>query len=522
MARVLTEEEQREIMAFEPDFRLFGCIDLEKSTASKDEGKREIWGLISSPEDDEDGESLVQKSLDFSYLDTKGVIKYEHYPKNSPVNIIGFPHERFTSDKGTVIKGALFEGHAMSDETWSLIRAINKHNKMYPDFPHTLGWSVEGNYGQKKRIGGKFVKGAKIYNIIITPNPILKSTYLKTVQENNAPILKSLSATPVETDVSKKTGGDVIVEDNIDKNLKDTTVGGTKSKKKKKKKVNDKEEMVMKSFENLEDAQKHFIAQGSDEEDALKLAKSLFEEEDIEKKSFETLEDAQKHFADEGFGDEEASKLAKSIFDEKDDELSTIQKSLKGLKDLIGKIGLSKSETEDIDNLDLVDRPGEDEEIEVDVTELVKSIPAIKESQEELIKSVNSLAEGLTEVMESISEEISTFASKFEGIEKSLTVEDHPIGEAINILMKSSSGMDIGDLVKKYKLQSEPGAGGNGDGEFDFSKGKFGEFHDTLDKAVKDGNISLKEQALAENGFRMRDTETVKTVLAKALPQSNQ
>ena len=208
------------------EFLLLGNLNiretLEKSTKKSQDDERIIVGEISSSARDEEGDSMIQKSLDYSYLDDRGVLKYEHLPKNSPSNIIGFPHERFTDDSRTIIKGALFEGHAMADDAWSLIKAIERHNKKYPRHQKTLGFSVEGFYAQGARKGG-MQKGAKITNIVITPNPILKSTWLGLVQENHrglSNMMKSLNATPTSTNIPDKTGIDAITKEQIDRRLK--------------------------------------------------------------------------------------------------------------------------------------------------------------------------------------------------------------------------------------------------------------------------------------------------------------
>ena len=208
------------------EFLLLGNLNiqqtLEKSTKKSQDDERIIVGEISSSAKDEEGDFMVQKSLDYSYLDDRGVIKYEHLPKNSPANIIGFPHGRYTDSNRTIIKAAIFTGHGMADDCWSLITAVERHNTKYPKHQKTLGFSVEGFYAQGARKGG-MQKGAKITNIVITPNPILKSTWLALVGENHrglSNMMKSLNATPINTNIPDKTGIDAITAEQIDKRLK--------------------------------------------------------------------------------------------------------------------------------------------------------------------------------------------------------------------------------------------------------------------------------------------------------------
>jgi len=473
----LTDGEKQDIMDQKMDFALFGMIDLEKSASKENEDKRDVYGEISNPEKDEQGENLIQKSLDFSYFDDRGVIKYEHFPKNSPSNIIGFPHERFTTEKGTVIKGALLKNHKTADETWSLIRAIEQHNKEYPDHQKTLGWSVEGNYGKKRLVNGRFVKGAKIYNAVITPNPVLKSTYLKMVKDHNALILKSLCATPVETDVAKKTGGDAIVEDNIDKKVKETVVGGEINDKKKKKKKTDKEEYVMKSFENYDEAVEHFVNQGLEQEEAEKMAKSL---------GIEPEE-----------GDEDTTG---SI-----EELKGIKKSLNDIKNWIQ--GLSKSEGDEKDEdleLEDLDKGLESEDTEVDVTEFLKGID---EKNSEILSVISEKNEALEKAIDGFCDVIESLSGRIDNMEKSMSVEGHPVGEAIQVLMKSRTGISIADLQKFNVVAAAP----EGNAEI----GNFGQLHARLEKSVDAGKITIQEMSRAESAFRLNDSKTLDEIVKK-------
>ena len=473
----LTDGEKQSIMDQKMDFALFGMIDLEKSASKENEDKRVVFGEISNPEKDEQGENLIQKSLDFSYFDDRGVIKYEHFPKNSPSNIIGFPHERFTTEKGTVVKGALLKNHKMADETWSLIRAIEQHNREYPDHQKTLGWSVEGNYGKKRRVNGRFVKGAKIYNVVITPNPVLKSTYLKMVENHNAPILKSLCATPVETDVANKTGGDAIVEDNIDKKVKETVVGGEINGKKKKKKKTDKEEYVMKSFENYDEAVEHFVNQGLEQEEAEKMAKSLGIEP----------EENDGDTADSG------------------EELKGIKKSLNDIKNWIKD--LSKSEDSEDEDIDLegedLEKGLEAEDTEVDVTEFLKGID---EKNGEILSVISEKNETLEKAIDGFCDVIEALSGRIDNMEKSMSVEGHPVGEAIQVLMKSRTGISVTDLQKFNVVAVAPE---------NTEVGNFGQLHARLEKSVDAGKITLQEMSRAESAFRINDSKTLDEVIKK-------
>lgn len=496
----LTEEQKQEIMDYTPDFRILGMIDLEKSTKESDDEKRIVIGEVSNTDRDEQKEIMIQKSLDFSYFDTNGVIKYEHLPKNSPTNIIGFPHERQTNDNRTLIKGALFKGHKMADETWSLLKAIERHNKEFPDYQKTVGWSLEGNYANMKSGHGGLVKGAKIFNVVITPNPILKSTYLQLMAQNNAPIFKSLSATPVHTDLPVKEGGEVIVEDNIDTNIKSTVVGD-KDKNKKKNRKKKKEEYVMKSFQTYEEAVAHFVGLNKTQEEAEELAKSLDLSPETSDENTET-------------DNQDIQEVKKGL----DVIKGMVSHLLKGGKKKKKEEEEEKTELEEGDeDLELdeddVEKGLEPEDLEIDATEFLKDM---KNDIKEVQDSIENQNSALTKSLEQFCNIIEKFSEKVEALDKSLTIKDnqgkdHSIGEGIHALMKSQSGlgMNVNDLKNYIPVIPENQT------PTDKEVSNFAEVHAKLEKGVTDGKIQLTDQVRAENAYRTREFDLVKSTLQK-------
>lgn len=190
------------------DFSLAGLIDIRKSHLIKSDvpgeiERRIIVGALSTPDNDVENERLIQKSLDWSYFDKSGVIKYEHDGPGGPRpdNIIGFPHERTTNEQGTYMQGALLKGMPYSDATWQLVQAIRQHNEDFPDNPKTLGFSIEGKYtdGNPGRGGAR---KAQVINVDLTPNPINLAIWSQTMRDNHAQFAKSLAATPVTPPVT--------------------------------------------------------------------------------------------------------------------------------------------------------------------------------------------------------------------------------------------------------------------------------------------------------------------------------
>ena len=133
-------------------------INLEKS---KNGDKRMIQGYASTPSQDRQGESLVQKGMDITDFVNNGYINYDH--DNSI--ILGYPTQNTKIDqKGLWVEAELLKGVPMADKVWDLATALKRNGA-----PRKLGFSVEGKV--LERDGSKILK-AKIYNCAITPNPV--------------------------------------------------------------------------------------------------------------------------------------------------------------------------------------------------------------------------------------------------------------------------------------------------------------------------------------------------------------
>lgn len=471
----------------QPDFEIFGVLDLEKSVSAKEGDQRIVFGEISNTDKDEQGESLIQKSLDFSYFDTNGVIKYEHYPKHSPENIIGKPLKRWTDDNRTLIKGVLLKGHKCADETWSLIKSINELNKSLPaDQQFILGWSVEGDYGTARQRHGGSVRGAKIINVVITPNPILKSTYLKMAEEHNTVVFKSLCATPVNTDIVNKVGGDAISGENIDSRIKQTT--DDKSKKKKKRK----EEHIMKSFESYDEAVEHFVELGKSEDEAAELAKSLFPDEQ----------------------DDQDNNIT--------EELGIIKSTLGDIKDKITGLFKGKQEDDPDDDLVIEDDPDDDLDADDDldddldksetVVDATKFLKSLYNTNRNIMKSIQDVGDAISSLSDVLEQSMDMFNERIGTIEKAMTITDemgksHTIAEGLTGLMKSVPGYTVNaDDISNFNIALK---------QADIEVKNFGELGVRLEKGVASGKIDLNEQSKAEKAFLSGDFKLVKSILKK-------
>ncbi len=507
-----------------PDFILHGMIDLTKSIDSAkdvvhdDTGnrieRRLIWGEITNSSLDEDDERLISKSLDFSYFDDQGWIKYEHV-QNDPAHIIGCPHERTTgANGGTLIKGAIFPDGKFSNDVWQLVQNIEAHNRQFPEHQKTLGWSIEGNYTDGKVAKGGFRK-AKVINVVITPNPVNKSVYLHALEENHKRFAKSLSykgdaekamtATPTSTDLARKTGVDAIAKENIDDKIKETAedldgAAGSKDKKRKSKlKKSTNGSSPMKIFDTEQDAAKHFVEEGHDEETAAKLAKSLFPED--------TAGDG----AGDAAGDQtEVTSMLKSLSD-----------SFTELKEK-----LFKSETGGDNGLVIAD---EIETITDDDGEYFDAAPMLLDIQKSVGDLTNLVNQKVAydherdQIMAKALGEVDTMrtdlAAQIEAVRKSVYIGEGddaiPVATAIEAILKSRPGAPI-DL-SKLTLAGEGAGDGNAVGGLPQGVPKtFGELKKSLVKGQEANKITLSEMSLAENAYRSREYETVAGILEKA------
>lgn len=133
-------------------------INLEKS---KNGEKRIIQGYASTPSQDRQGESLVQKGMDITDFVKNGYINYDH--DNSI--ILGYPTENTNIDsRGLWVEAELLKGVPMADKIWDLATALKRSNA-----PRKLGFSVEGKVLERR---GSTILKAKIYNCAVTTNPV--------------------------------------------------------------------------------------------------------------------------------------------------------------------------------------------------------------------------------------------------------------------------------------------------------------------------------------------------------------
>lgn len=190
------------------DFNFFVDIDvdLEKSNA---EDEMIIRGYASTPDQDRQGENLVQEGLDISDFVNHGYFNFDH--DNSI--ILGYPTKNTGIDeKGFYVEGKLLKGVPVAERMWKLAVALKKNGA-----PRQLGFSVEGKVLERE---GNRITKAKIYNVAITPNPVnTNATWEAVVKSFTHEIEKSLEA-GYGTSPETQSGGGAMRTESIDKELK--------------------------------------------------------------------------------------------------------------------------------------------------------------------------------------------------------------------------------------------------------------------------------------------------------------
>jgi hypothetical protein len=148
---------------------------LEKSIEEGKPPRRLVKGPMSTEDEDHDGETILQKGLDCSYLMASGYVNYDHQRKivaglKMPV-IIGFPTALEKGEKCTILESELLQGDPntseqmrLAEEMWQLGMALKKSGGQ-----RKLAYSVEGPPPERR--GKKIVK-AKVHNVALTHKPV--------------------------------------------------------------------------------------------------------------------------------------------------------------------------------------------------------------------------------------------------------------------------------------------------------------------------------------------------------------
>ena len=139
-----------------------------------EEGKRCIKGYASTEDLDKDGESVLQKGIDFEPLRKEGFINYDHQKQiisgaKVPI-IIGVPTLVEMREKGLYVEGELFKGDPneseqmrLANEMWQLGMALKKSGT------RRLAYSIEGGIIQRR---GRKIALSVAKHVALTHKPV--------------------------------------------------------------------------------------------------------------------------------------------------------------------------------------------------------------------------------------------------------------------------------------------------------------------------------------------------------------
>lgn len=176
-----------------PPVELFSTwlpVDVSKSESV--ENKTRIGGIISTDTVDQQGDTLLQEGMDFTYFIDKGWFNYEH--KQGADNILGAPTKvepvMIDGKRATRVEGYLLNDAPRAKEIIDIARAIER-----ADLPRTIGFSVEGQVIERDKVNPKIITRSRILNVAITSAPVNPDARLEV-------LARSLMSAPSKADVA--------------------------------------------------------------------------------------------------------------------------------------------------------------------------------------------------------------------------------------------------------------------------------------------------------------------------------
>lgn len=177
-------------------------MDITKSHQAIVNGKRRrlVEGMASVETPDQQGETVIQKGMNFRPFLATGHLNYDHQSvrRGSPAYIIGEPLDAhigtdpLTGCDAFFVKGWLYDdpdNKPVADEVWKHIQALSKAKS-----DRHLGFSIEGTTNLKI---GRRIQKSTIYHLAITPAPVHDASYC-----NFQSVMKSLAyATTLDEDI---------------------------------------------------------------------------------------------------------------------------------------------------------------------------------------------------------------------------------------------------------------------------------------------------------------------------------
>ena len=171
----------------------------------KKNGRIYVEGIISTENEDAQGEIMRQSGMDFSYFKKRGYINNEH--KQGAENMLGAPTElksmKYKGVPATFMKGYLFADNPKVQEIITSMNAMKAANS-----DRGLGFSVEGAVIERDKNNPNIITKSKILNVSLVASPanpdstleLCKSIYSQLQKEEEISLEEELKQNRTDTE----------------------------------------------------------------------------------------------------------------------------------------------------------------------------------------------------------------------------------------------------------------------------------------------------------------------------------
>lgn len=213
-------------------------VGLAKSASGGDEPWM-IEGLASTPSKDQQGEIVLVKGLDLTYLDQgKGTFNWNHFGDKDPSSVIGLitEHNR-TPDGELYVKGRLLKALPKAQAAYNLMKALSAEGES-----RRMGMSIEGKVLHK---ANQVIYKAWVKAVALTMDPVNQDTYVSFAKSfagaayvpQEESLLAGLDPATLEralsiasTSAGSATGGSILTPAHLESGVVDIDWAGKKRK----------------------------------------------------------------------------------------------------------------------------------------------------------------------------------------------------------------------------------------------------------------------------------------------------
>lgn len=183
-------------------FAAWAPFDILKGANGGDEEPMvgRIGGMISAETTDQQGETLVQSGVDWSYFLNKGWFNYEH--QSGPENVLGHPEKVVTGTTpdgkpATSVEGVLYLHKAKAREIYETAKAMQKAGGS-----RRLGFSVEGRVVERDGGDRRRITKSQVLNVALTAHPVHPDARLEVLMRSMAAVGYQTPAVPSAGSIS--------------------------------------------------------------------------------------------------------------------------------------------------------------------------------------------------------------------------------------------------------------------------------------------------------------------------------